>query len=305
VRNAFIKQLCIEAEADDRVWLICGDLGYSVLEIFAKRFPQQFINAGVAEQNMMGIAAGLAHSGCIPFVYSIANFPVMRCLEQIRNDVCYHNLPVRIVAVGGGLTYAAHGYTHHGTEDLAVMRVMPNMTVLAPADPVETNAAMSALWAVPGPVYLRLGKAGEPVVHGSNLDFRLGRAIPVRDGDDAAIITIGGVLTVAIEAAERLGVEGKSVRVLSMPTLEPFDEAAVIEAAKTGTLITLEEHGIGGLASAVAETLAIRGVTTNFHPLRLPREPFKVADGQAALRTRGGLSAEAIVSIVREGRRHR
>src|SRR5437763_8640674 len=153
------------AEEDERIWLLSGDLGYSVLESFVQKFPGRFVNVGVAEQNMIGVAAGLAMSGHVVFTYSIANFPVMRCLEQIRNDVCYHNLNVKIVAVGGGLAYGPAGYTHHALEYLAVMRAMTGMTVLAPGDPVETRLATKALADRQGPCYLRLGKAGEPLVH--------------------------------------------------------------------------------------------------------------------------------------------
>ena len=214
MRTAFIQELCDLAAADDRIWLICGDLGYSVLEAFADRFPRRYLNAGVAEQNMTGIAAGLALTGKIAVTYSIANFPVMRCLEQVRNDVCYHNLNVKIVSVGGGLAYGSHGYTHHGVEDLAVMSVLPNMTVIAPGDPVEARAATRAVIAQPGPAYLRLGKAGEPVLHKADINFEIGRAIPVEDGDDFTLISTGGMLGEILKAAATLRSQGHSVRVL-------------------------------------------------------------------------------------------
>ena len=197
MRTAFIKELCELAEADERIWLICGDLGYSVLEVFADRFPKRYLNAGVAEQNMTGIAAGLALTGKIAVTYSIANFPVMRCLEQVRNDVCYHNLNVKIVSVGGGLAYGSLGYTHHGLEDLAVMSILPNMAVIAPADPVEARAATRAVIARRGPAYLRLGKAGEPVLHKTEIDFQIGRAIRVEQGNDLTLISTGGMLASA------------------------------------------------------------------------------------------------------------
>src|SRR5438874_9377638 len=142
MRTAFVDTLCELAERDDRIWLLCGDLGYSILERFADRFPERYVNVGVAEQNMTGVAAGLALCGKVVFTYSIANFPVMRCLEQIRNDVCYHDANVKVVAVGGGFAYGALGMTHHATEDLAVLRALPRMTVVAPGDPVETDAAV-------------------------------------------------------------------------------------------------------------------------------------------------------------------
>ena len=171
MRTTFIETLCDLAERDERIWLITGDLGFSVLERFSERFPERYINAGVAEQNMTGIAAGLAHSGLVVFTYSIANFPVMRCLEQIRNDVCYHNMNVNVVAVGGGFSYGTAGYTHHGVEDIAVMRAMPNMTVVAPADPYETRKATESVAAHAGPCYLRLGKSREPDVHDGEPPF--------------------------------------------------------------------------------------------------------------------------------------
>jgi transketolase len=162
MRTAFIKALTDLAETDNRIWLVTGDLGFSVLEEFASRFPDRYLNVGVAEQNMTGVAAGLAMSGKIVFTYSIANFPTLRCLEQVRNDVCYHNANVKIVAVGGGLAYGAQGYTHHAIEDLAILRALPNIRVIAPGDPAETRAAVMAIVNTPGPCYLRLGKAGEP-----------------------------------------------------------------------------------------------------------------------------------------------
>ena len=149
MRTSFIDTLCQVAENDRRVWLVTGDLGYSVLEKFSSKFPERYLNAGVAEQNMVGVAAGLAMTGKVVFVYSIANFPTLRCLEQVRNDVCYHKLSVKIVAVGCGLAYGGHGYTHHGVEDLGVMSLLPHMTVIAPGDPVETRWATRPWWSFP------------------------------------------------------------------------------------------------------------------------------------------------------------
>ncbi|HVY62009.1 MAG TPA: transketolase, partial [Planctomycetota bacterium] len=181
MRNAFIAALLAEAERDPRVWLLNGDLGYSVLEPFARRFPERYLNVGVAEQNMTGIAAGLALSGKVVFTYSIANFPTMRCLEQIRNDCCYHRADVKVVAVGGGLAYSAQGYTHHGVEDLAIMRALPNMTVIAPADPTEARWAAGAVVATPGPCYVRLARGGEPVVNPAGAALEVGKAAVLRE----------------------------------------------------------------------------------------------------------------------------
>jgi transketolase len=258
VRTAFIKELFELAKQDERIVLIVGDLGFGVVTPFMEQLPRQFLNAGVAEQNMTGMAAGMALSGKIALTYSIANFPTLRCLEQVRNDVCYHNANVKVVSVGGGFTYGAMGATHHALEDLAVMRAMPGLAVVAPGDPVEARAATRAIIAYRGPCYLRLGKAGEPVVHQSPIDFELGKAIHMREGRDATLISTGGILQNVVRAAERLAKEGIETRVLSMHTLKPFDEGAVLAAAReTGAIFTIEEHSIvGGLGSAVAELLA-------------------------------------------------
>jgi transketolase len=296
MRTAFIKQLCALADQDERIWLLCGDLGYNVLNEFADRFPARYLNAGVAEQNMTGIAAGLALTGKTVFTYSIANFPVMRCLEQIRNDVCYHNLNVKIVSVGGGLAYGSHGYTHHGVEDLAVMSAMPNLAIAAPADPIEARAITSILANHHGPAYLRLGKAGEPVLHAEDIKVELGKAIQITDGSDLTIISIGGMLGTVLKAGEVLLGHGIHARILSMPFLVPLDTKAILNAAEqTGAILTVEEHGPGGLGTAVAETLAVSGRTVAFRPLRLAKAPIKVSGSQQELRSAQGLSMEGIV----------
>jgi len=277
---------------------VCGDLGYSVLEAFSERFPERYLNAGVAEQNMTGIAAGLALMGKVVFTYSIANFPIMRCLEQIRNDVCYHKLDVKVVAVGGGLAYGSHGYTHHGVEDLAIMSAMPNMTVVAPGDPVETRSATAVLAAASGPAYMRLGKAGETTWHTQPIDFQLGRAIEIQNGDDLTIISTGGVLGIAIEAARKLEALGCSTRLLSMPSLVPLDADSISRAAhETAAIITVEEHGIGGLGTMAAEVLASIRTSVPFYPIRLGRDPIRVAGSQEQLRSSQGLSVEGILAV--------
>ena len=232
MRTAFIQQLYKLAKEDSRINLIVGDLGFGVVTDFAKDFPKQFLNVGVAEQNMTGIAAGMALSGKIVFTYSIANFPTLRCLEQIRNDVCYHNVNVKIVPVGGGLAYGALGASHHATEDIAIMRSLPNMLVVAPGDPVEAQAATKAIVEHSGPCYLRLGRAGEPSVHSAKLDFNLGKAIKVREGHDITIIATGSMLYNALESAEHLAQNGIQTRVLSMHTIKPLDTDAILDAAR-------------------------------------------------------------------------
>ena len=299
MRTAFIETLNELAERDERLWLLCGDLGFSVLETFASRFPKRYVNVGVAEQNMTGIAAGLALSGKIVFTYSIANFPVMRCLEQVRNDVCYHNLNVKIVAVGGGLAYGPAGYTHHGVEDLGVMRLLPNMTTLAPGDPVETRLLTKAVVECPGPCYLRLGKAGEPVIHKSPPEIRIGRAVVLRQGNDGTLVSTGAALGMAMQAAGDLDARGIRVSVLSMPCLSPLDGGAILTAAKsTGRIVTVEDHGVGGLGTAVAEVLAASTINPRFVAVYLKSQPAVLAGSQASLHAAHGVTASDIAATM-------
>jgi transketolase len=301
MRGAFFRALLELAERDPRVNLMVGDLGFGVVEEFARRFPERFLNAGIAEQNMTGIAAGMALSGKIVFTYSIANFPILRCLEQVRNDVCYHNANVKIVAVGGGLAYGSLGATHHATEDLAIMRALPRMVVVAPGDPAETESATRAVAAHAGPCYLRLGRAGEAKVHREEIDFELGKAITVRQGDDLTLISTGGMLETALQAAESLHQAGIQTRVLSMHTVKPLDGNAIGAAAReTGAVFTLEEHSVdGGLGGAVAELLAEAGQgPLTFRRFGLPSAFSSVVGTQEYLRAQHGLTAEAVASAI-------
>ena len=302
MRLAFIRSLIELARADDRIFLLVGDVGYSLVEPFAQEFPDRFVNTGIAEQNMSGIASGLALSGKVVFTYSLANFPTLRCLEQIRNDVCYHNANVKIVSAGGGLAYGALGATHHTTEDLAITRALPNMTVIAPADPVEAALATRAVALTPGPAYLRLCGSGDPVIHQTTPDFRIGRALILREGNDAALIAIGGILPNVMQAAGQLSELGIQCRVLSMHTLKPFDTDAVLKAAKdTSLVITIEEHSIiGGLWSAVSETLA------GLHSLPVVCRGIAIDDAfcskvgnQSSLQKEYSLSADGIFEVVK------
>ncbi len=301
MRTVFIKALLKAAEMDERVWLVVGDLGFGVVEPFTQRFPERFVNVGVAEQNMMGVAAGIALSGKVVFTYSIANFPTLRCLEQVRNDVCYHKADVKIVAVGGGFAYGSLGMSHHATEDLAIMRALPNMTVIAPGDPVEAEAATYAVIDWAGPCYLRLGRAGEPTVHQEPVDFAIGKAITVREGEALTLIATGSMLYEAICVAEYLQKQGLAVRVLSMHTLKPLDVEAVQAAAReTRALVTLEEHSrLGGLGGAVAEVLAEfsdRGV--RFMRIGLDSTFVSTAGSPGYLRKQFGLSTEDITQEI-------
>ena len=302
MKTTFFETLVSLAEHDPAITLVVGDLGFNAVEPFATRFPDRFLNVGVAEQNLAGIAAGLALSGRTVFTYSIANFPTLRPLEQIRNDICYHGANVKTVAVGGGYAYGALGSTHHATEDLAVMRVLPKMVVVAPGDLVETRAATRAVAAHEGPCYVRLGRAGERSVHPPEIEFELGRAIRVRDGDDLTLVSTGAMLSVAMTVAETLADQGVTTRVLSMHTIKPIDTEAVRTAAReTPVVVTLEEHSvIGGLGGAVAEVIAeSEDATARFKRLGLPPDFCTEVGSQSYLLERCGLSTAGILKTIR------
>ena len=284
------------AAEDSRVVFITGDLGFGVVDAYQREFPNQFINAGVAEQNMTGLAAGLASCGRIVFTYSIANFPTIRALEQIRNDVCYHGLDVKIVAVGGGTAYGPLGYSHHAIEDLAIMRALPNIAVVAPGDPIETEAATLALARRRGPAYLRLGRAGEPTVHKPGIPFAIGKALRVRSGTDVTLISTGGMLTATIQAAELCAAEGVDAGVLSMHTVDPLDIHALNRAAtESSMIVSVEEHSlVGGLGGAIAEALADSDIGGRLLRIGMPPEPtFLVGSNEYQLEHLG-LTAGAI-----------
>lgn len=307
MRTAFIETLTELAEQDERIWLLTADLGYSVLEGFAERFPRRYVNVGVAEQNMTGVAAGLAMCGKIVFTYSIANFPTVRCLEQIRNDVCYHNANVKVVAVGGGLSYGSLGYTHHGVEDLAIMRALPNMAVVAPGDPAETRLATRAVAGWDGPCYLRLGKAGEPAVYDAEPEFQIGRPTLVRGGGrDVTLISTGGALKVAVDAARLLEGRGVSSSVVNLHTLRPIDPEALLSLVGTPVVATVEEHSVvGGLGSAVAEVLAAAGRGGGaFYRFGVDRVSLRTVESPRVISSRSldaGEIAERIINDTRRG----
>lgn len=299
MRNAFIKALIEQARRDPAIWLLCGDIGFSVLEGFAKEFPERFINVGVAEQNMIGVAAGLALSGKTVFTYTIGNFSFMRCLEQIRNDVCYHNLNVKVVALGGGFAYGAMGYTHHVIEDIAMMRVLPNITLAAPGDPMETTLVTEALCQTPGPGYLRIGRGGEPIVHSIPPVFKLSKAIVMREGRDVTIVSSAGTLDIAAKAADELAFSGVSAGLISMPILVPFDKGTLLAAiAATNSIVTIEEHGNGGLGSLVLECFTDHAIHKSLRRIFVQRPLSEQSGDKAWLRELHGITANVIVKTV-------
>jgi len=286
MRNAFIEELVALAEANDHIALIVGDLGYSVIEPFADKFPDRFVNAGVAEQNMTGLAAGMASEGYHVFTYSIANFPTFRCAEQIRNDVDHHRLPVTVVAVGGGVAYGALGYSHHAIQDYALMRAMPNMVIAAPGDPLETRACLRWLVANPGPSYLRLGKAGEPCFHESVPDVAPGRWILVHEGDgDMIMLSTGAALGAAIARAD-----GRAVWSLPLWSMAAkADQPA--QLARHGRVTTLEDHlADGGFGSWLTESVAGTPAAACIEPITLSPEICDMVASQTTLNRVGGLT---------------
>jgi transketolase len=282
--------------------MILADIGYGEIEPFAQAFPDRYFNVGVAEQNMTGVACGVALEGNIAITYSIANFPTLRCLEQIRNDVCYHKANVKIVIIGGGLAYGALGVSHHSTEDLAIMRALPDMVVLAPADFAEAREATRAMIDRDGPVYYRCGYKKEPDLHKGQIDFKIGKAIKVCDGKHVTLIGTGTVTYNAYEAAKLLEKEGIKASVISMHTVKPLDREAVLAAAReTGAIVTVEEHTVmGGLGGAVAEVLAEAGVGVRFKKIGLPDTYVHCVGSHEWLLNRYGISSQAIASQVKE-----
>lgn len=258
MRNAFVKTLLEIAKNDKNVYIITGDLGFGVLKPFWDELPNQIINAGVAEQNMTSIAAGLAMQGKTVYTYSIGNFPTLRCIEQIRNDCAYHNANVKIVCVGGGFVYGSLGMSHHATEDIAMMRALPDVTVLAPGDLVEAEYATRAIYEHQGTCYLRLGRGGERRIHEKLDGFTIGKAIEIQKGEKVAVFSTGAIYDEVNEACEELKKQDIVPTVYTFPTVKPIDREVILECAKTHkSIITVEEHNLsGGFGSAVAEVLA-------------------------------------------------
>lgn len=255
MRNAFADEITRLGAVDPRVVLLSGDIGNKLFDKFKDAAPSRFLNCGVAEGNMMSVAAGMALSGLRPFVYTITPFTTTRCLEQIRVDACYHRAPVVIVGTGSGLSYAELGPTHHSLEDIAILRALPGMTVLAPCDEVELRLQLRLALTQDGPVYMRIGKKGEPIIHTSPPDLALGRAITIRDGSDLCLISTGTIMPEVLKAAELLQARGRSVRVESFHTVKPLDEVRLGELFRRYPIIGIvEEHSrLGGLGGAIAE----------------------------------------------------
>lgn len=295
MRTAFINEIIEQARLHPDIFLVVGDLGFSVIEPFAKEFPDRFLNAGVAEQNMTGVAAGLASEGYHVFTYSIANFPTLRCLEQVRNDICYHRLPVTVVSVGAGVAYGNLGYSHHAVQDIGIMRTLSELTILSPADPGETRESVQWLAKNPGPSYLRIGKAGEPDLH--KVRGITGGPLKILSGhSDIALVSTGAVLKVAIETAEELQKSGLSVSVFSCPWLQPFSNEFFDVLTKFSRLYVLEEHlTAGGLSSILREQI---GTRIEIISKSIPASTLGDVGSQNYLRDQAGLDVQTLTAAI-------
>ncbi|MDR3617245.1 MAG: transketolase C-terminal domain-containing protein [Candidatus Obscuribacterales bacterium] len=296
MRGAFAATLTALAETDSRIFLLTGDLGYMALEPFANKFPERFINVGVAEQNMVGIATGLAEAGFLPFVYSIVTFATLRPYEFIRNGPILQHLPVRIVGVGGGVEYAHNGASHYGLEDIAVMRTQPGMTVVAPADAEQTKNALRATYDLPQPVYYRLGKDDKTIVPGLNGEFTLGKIQKIRDGSDLVVVSLGAIAAEANRACDLLWAQGIKASLLLVSSFNPSptrDLANYLQGFDN--VITLEAHyASGGLASFVSEVIAQEGISCKLTRCAVENTPDGITGSQKFMHERLGISAESV-----------
>lgn len=303
MRDTFVRTLVELAKQNKDIELITGDLGFGVLKPFWEQCPDQFTNAGIAEQNMTTVAAGMALEGKTVFTYSIGNFPTLRCLEQIRNDCAYHKANVKIVCVGGGFVYGSLGMSHQATEDIAIMRALPDIVVTAPADLVEAEECTKALASYPGTAYLRLGRGGEKRIHERIDNFQIGRAIKVCDGEKVAIFSTGAIYEEVQEAKDSLLKKEIQPSVYTFPTVKPIDKEVIEHAAKTFDLIvTCEEHNVvGGFGSAVAEVIAeMKEKKAKLLRIGLNDEYSVRVGNQRYLRQQYGMDAMSIVRKIIE-----
>ncbi|HKP37211.1 MAG TPA: transketolase C-terminal domain-containing protein [Pyrinomonadaceae bacterium] len=297
MRKAFIRTLAELAGSDPRIFLLTGDLGFLAVEEFSERFPDRFLNMGVAEQNMVGVATGLAEDGFLPFVYSISTFISMRPYEFIRNGPVHHHLPVRLVGIGGGFEYGNAGVTHFALEDLGLMRLQPGLTLIAPADQQQTKSALRATWDMPGPVYYRIGKDEATIVPGLGGRFELDRAQTVSEGEDLLMVTAGSIASEVVNAAEILRRSGITTRVVIISCLNPAPAEDLISALSEFDLaMTVESHYVtGGVGSLVAEIIAEQNLDCRLIRCGVSQMPDGVTGSQQYLEHRHGLSSEAIV----------
>jgi len=302
MRVTFVKTLIELAEKDDKIYLLCADLGFGLFDEFIKKFPSRFINCGIAEQNMMGIAAGLALSGKKVYAYSIIPFVTFRCLEQIRNDICYQKLDVKIVGVGSGFTYGSLGFSHQALEDVAVLRALIDMTVLCPADPTETRELILQAYQAGTPTYIRLPKSGERKLYDSSSNIEIGKPSVLRVGEKGVIIATGILVETCLSVVEILKKQGYDFGLISLHTLKPIDtETLLSQIGEKKVVFTIEEHNvIGGLGSAVAETLAESSWQGYFKIIALPENRKQEVGNAEYLRQKAGLEPDKIADLILE-----
>lgn len=306
MRDTVIKTLIELGKKDKNIELITGDLGFGVLKSYWETLPNQFVNAGIAEQNMTGVAAGMALEGKKVFTYSIGNFPTLRCLEQIRNDCAYHNANVNVICVGGGYVYGSLGMSHHATEDIAILRALPDVTVICPGDPVEAKLATEKIAETDGTCYLRLGRGGEKNVNTVIKEFEIGKAYKLRDAKDmpkkVAVFSTGAILEETSKACDLLEEQGIAVEQYSFPTVKPIDKIVIEECAnKFDYIFTIEEHNIvGGFGGAVAEVLAECSGKAKLHRIGIDDFYCIEVGSQSYLREQVGINAEGIANKVKD-----
>lgn len=300
MRSAFFKELETIYEKDERIIVLTGDLGFKLFDNYRRIDKKRFYDVGVAEANMIGLAAGLALCGFKVFCYSIVPFLIMRAFEQIRNDVDWHNLDVKLVGVGGGISYGLEGISHHGLEDIAIMRVLPNMTIVVPADPLEAAVFARLSCQNDGPMYIRLCHTNDPRVHKSTPEIIIGEPLLHAEGKEAMIIATGRMVHTAIQAKELLKEDGIDCGMTEMHTLKPIDKKRLIEILESKRLlVTVEEHSLeGGLGSIIAEIIAERSLGCRLIRLGVDRK-FRYIGPADHLRVKYGLSAGNIANIIR------
>jgi transketolase len=300
MRPSFFNSLEELSEQRNDIIVLTGDLGFKLFDRYRDKFPNRFINVGVAESNMIGLASGLSLGGKNVYCYSIIPFLLMRTYEHIRIDIAYNNLSVKLVGVGGGFTYGLEGITHFGLEDLALMRMLPNMTVVVPADPIEASALARASVEHRGPLYIRLGRAGEPCIHEKSLEFKIGKPITLIEGKDIALVAIGNMVCTAQKVASDLKQKGLKPSLVNMHTIKPLNKKMILQLAATHEYIfTIEEHyKNGGLGSAILEVLADSGYKGKLVRIGIPEELGSFSGHPEFLRSRYGLTAESIFKRV-------
>jgi len=303
MRNAFADELGNICKTNSKVIMLSADIGNRLFDNFKLNFPDRFYNCGVAEANTIGLTAGLSLSGFHPIAYTIAPFITFRCIEQIKIDLCYHNFPAIIVGVGAGLSYASLGATHHSCEDIGILKTLPNMTIICPGDAYEVRAALRAALKHPGPVYLRLGKKGEPLIHSQIPEFTIGKGIVIREGNDICILSTGTILPTAVEVAKKLQEQNITTKLVSLHTVKPLDVELLSQITKKFKLIiTLEEHSIiGGLGSSIADWVMDHASNSQTKLLRFgtPDRFSQTTMGRENAHRTFGLTPEAIINKIK------